>query len=139
SVIQLFVLVLLIVVGGAGYLYQQEGNFNFVTDLIGIGSTPAPVPVPATAKAPTAPPVRRATAENKTQLETVAIPSQPVQGEIQKSPFAVEAAQIENGVLTLRQGKDPLATEVKLFLNTKPWQVPAERSFRIAPQAVAGS
>jgi hypothetical protein len=138
SLIQIFVLLLLVAGGGLGYLYQQEGNLNFInlnfiTDLIGMSSTPTP-PVPIAKTSPAGPP-HRIRKDSNVGGETIAIPSQPAQGEIQKSPFAVETAQIENGVLTLRQGQEPLSTEVKLFLQTKPWQVPAERSFKIAPQS----
>jgi hypothetical protein len=139
SIIQIFVLVLLIVGGAGAYFYQQEGGLGFITDLIGIGeSTPPKVTIPKQpVKSPTSPPPSRINVEQKARPESVAIPAQPAHGEIQKAAFSVESAEIESGVLTLRQGKEPLATEVKLFLNTKPWLVPAERSFKISAQAAA--
>lgn len=139
SVIQILLLVLLVVGGAGAFLYQQDGGLGFITDLIGGGesaSAKAPPPKPVVkATAPAAHP--RPAAESKPRPDAPVIPSQPARGEIQKAAFVVETAEIENGVLTLRQGKEPLATEVKLFLNTKPWTVPAERSFKISNQAAA--
>lgn len=132
SIIQVLVLVLLLVVGAGAFLMQQEGGLGFLNDLIGMGdSEPTPVAQPADSK----PVPRRASAEAKARAEAPVIPAQPARGEIQKAAFVVESAEIENGVLTLRQGKEPLTTEVKLFLNSKTWHVPAERSFKINGQA----
>src|SRR5262249_26288508 len=77
-------------------------------------------------------------AEKKAQAETPVIPDRPAIGEIQKAQFMVDSADLENGVLTLRQGKEPHATEVKIFLNTQPWHVPSERNFQINP-TITGS
>lgn len=118
SVIQIIVLVLLIVVGGGMYLYTQEGGLGFVADLIGQKPTPAPIP----------PPPRKA---EKPKDETPTIPAHPVQGSLNQASFRPDTIEIESGVLTLRQGDGPLATEVKVFLYTKPWEVPAGRSFKL--------
>lgn len=127
SITQVLVLVLLLVVGGGVFLWQQDGTSGFITDLIGGGATSPPAEVVKLKPAPKpAPPARPA---------TPVIPAQPARGQIQKAPFVVETAEIENGVLTLRQGKPPLATEVRLFLQTKPWHVPTERSVNINGQA----
>ena len=118
SVIQIIVLLLLVVIGAGGYLYTQEGGFGFIADLI--GEKPAPPP-------PTPPP-RKA---EKPKDETPTIPVHPVKGSLNQAAFAPDTVEIESGVLTLRQGDGPLATEVKVFLYTKPWEVPAGRSFKL--------
>lgn len=125
SVIQIIVLVLLVVIGAGGYLYTQEGGLGFVTDLMGEKQTPPPP----------APPPRKA---EKPKGETPTIPAHPANGTINQTAFAPDVVEIESGVLTLRQGDGPLATEVKVFLYTKPWEVPAGRSFKLIHSA-AGS
>ena len=48
-------------------------------------------------------------------------------------PFVVESSSIENGVLTLRLGKDVTADlEIKVMLHTPPWEVPAGKKFNIS-------
>lgn len=123
SVMQIIVLLLLVVVGAGAYLYTQEGGFGFIADLIGGSQTStAPTPPPTAAKPKDQPPV---------------IPERPVKGNINHTTFAPDIVDIESGVLTFRQGDGPLATEVKIFLYTKPWEVPVARSFKLM-QPVAG-
>ncbi len=129
SVIQIIVLVLLVVIGAGVYLYTQEGGLGFVADLIGEKPAPPPPPPPA--------PPRKA---EKPKDEPPAIPPHPITGSINKAAFVPDVVEIESGVLTLRQGEGPLATEVKVFLYTKPWEVPTGRSFNlIQPAASAES
>jgi hypothetical protein len=132
SIVQIFVLVLLVAVGAGVYLSQQEGGLDFMRELVGLGPgeparTLPPKPVHKAA-APTPRPKPHVAAKSKP--ESSAIPDHLASGEIFKTAFAVESADIDNGVLTLRQGTEPLATEVTLFLRTKSWQVPAGRSFQ---------
>ena len=127
SVIQIIVLVLLVVIGAGVYLYTQEGGLGFIDDLV--GEKPAPPPPP--------PPPRKA---ERPKDEPPAIPTHPVTGNVNKAAFVPDVVEIESGVLTLRQGDGPLATEVKVFLYTKPWEVPTGRSFNlIQPAANAES
>lgn len=124
SVIQIIVLVLLIVVGAGVYLYTQ-GGMGFIDDLIG---TSAPPPAPP-------PPPRKA---EKPKDEAPTIPAHPVKGSVNKSEFAPDTVEIESGTLTLRQGDGPLATEVKVFLYTKPWEIPTGRSFKLMQTTANG-
>ena len=124
SVIQIIVLVLLIVVGAGVYLYTQ-GGIGFIDDLIGTSAPPPPAP----------PPPRKA---EKPKDEPPAIPAHPVKGSINKGEFVPNVVEIESGTLTLRQGEGSLATEVKVFLYTKPWEVPSGRSFKLMQPAANG-
>lgn len=69
----------------------------------------------------------------------VTIPDTPVSGKIHDADFAVEKAVLENGVLTLRQGKDlfpDLALDVMMFIKQGE---PAEgKKLRIAPDQAPG-
>ncbi|MFP5348605.1 MAG: hypothetical protein ACLGHO_02030 [Gammaproteobacteria bacterium] len=125
SVIQIIVLVLLVVVGAGFYLYTQ-GGIGFIDDLIGTSAPPPPAP----------PPPREAA---KPKDESPVIPAHPVKGSINKSEFVPNVVEIESGTLTLRQGEGPLATEVKVFLYTRPWEIPAGRSFKLMQPAGGGS
>lgn len=117
SVIQIIVLVLLIVVGAGVYLYTQDG-LGFIDDLIGTKPSPPPAP----------PPTRKA---EKPKDEPPTIPAHPAKGTVNQTAFIPDVVEIESGVLTLRQGDGPLATEVKVFLYTKPWEIPVGRSFKL--------
>lgn len=117
SIVQIFLLVLLLAAGGGVYLWQQDDGFDFLSGLLGEPAKPVTAP-----KAPAAPPKPK---------EELVIPAHPAKGRIQKADFSVESTDIESGVLTLRQGN----TEVKLFLRTNPWEVPVGRSFQILNQA----
>jgi hypothetical protein len=125
SILQIVALVVLVAVGAVVYL-SQDGGLGFIDNLF--GDKPAKESPKVAAPAPK--PV-----EAKPKPEIPPIPAQPAKGQIQKAEFTVESAAIENGVLTLRQGKEPLETEVKIYLQTQPWQVPADRSFQILSQA----
>lgn len=135
SVIQIVLLIVLLLAGGVVYLSQQEGGLDFVKELVGFEVTPPPRPVPVRAARPPAPAAPAPTPVAKPEVPL--IPPESVKGEVQKAPFAPDVAEIENGVLTLRQGKEPWTTEVKVFLQTKPWHVPSGRSFQILDQAAA--
>jgi hypothetical protein len=129
SIVQIFVLVLLVAVGAGVYLSQQEGGLDFVREIVGLGPSEPPKPAPARkATAPEAAPKPRAGARAKPNAPV--IPDRAASGQVFKTAFAVESAQIENGVLTLRQESGPTPTEVVLFLRTQAWQVPAERSLQ---------
>ncbi|HLF22765.1 MAG TPA: hypothetical protein VI565_02510, partial [Burkholderiales bacterium] len=128
-------------VGAGVYLSQQEGGLDFVREFVGLGPS-APAKTVATKPAqkatdPASKPAARA--EAKAKSAAPAIPDRLASGQILKSAFAVESADIDNGVLTLRQESGPAPTEVILFLRTQSWQVPAERSFQIPSAAAAAS
>jgi hypothetical protein len=114
SIVQTVLLLILLIAGGGLFLWQQD-SLGFLTGLWGDTPTPAPTRVAIPAAAP------------KPKEEKIVIPAEPAKGQIQGEPFHVETADIEAGVLTLRQAD----TEVKLFLRTNPWEVPAGRSFQI--------
>ncbi|MFL6650918.1 MAG: hypothetical protein ACJ8J7_06480 [Sulfurifustaceae bacterium] len=138
SIVQFFILVLLLLAAGGVYLWQQ-GQLDFVTDLIGLTEPAKPAAAPPAAKRqrPGSPSSAGAPAENKVRVAAPAIPDHPARGEVQKAAFVVETAEFENGVLTLRQGKDALGTEIKLFLRTQPWHVPEQQNFKISAQGSA--
>jgi hypothetical protein len=139
SIVQILVLVLLIVVGAGVYLSQQEGGLDFVRELVGLGPSEPPKTVTPKrvhkAAAPTPKPAPRAVAKAKSEPE---FPDRLASGQIFKAAFAVESADIENGVLTLRQEGGSFPTEVIVNLRTQSWQVPAGRNFETAPNAAAG-
>ena len=90
-----------------------------------------PVPEPGQAI-----PVQTPVAVNPT---TVQIPETPVSGKVHGFDFAIEKAVLENGVLTLRQGKDlfpDLALDVMMFLKQGE---PAEgKKLQVAPDQAPG-
>lgn len=139
SIAQIFVLVLLIAVGAGVYLSQQPGGLDFIRELVGLGpSTPPKVVMhkPVRKHAVPAPRPKPLVAAKPKKVSPV-IPATPASGELFNTAFAVDSAQIEDGVLTLRQGNAPAATEVSLFLHTKSWQVPAGRHFNVSGSTAA--
>lgn len=127
SLIQIVVLLVLLVVGAGVYLWQQDE-----LDPFGLFGEP-PAPPPPVAQAP----VRAAPAPappEKPKDQGPVVPDEPAHGRLHDVAFRVERAEIENGVLTLSQGTEPLETEVSVFLQTRPWEVPSGRSFKIVNQ-----
>lgn len=127
SLFQMVLLVVLVVAGAVGYVYMQEGNLDFITQLVGDApvkiSAPAPKsrvvtrpakPAPVTARKPEAP----------------EIPAQPAKGQVGGKSFTVEAAVFEGGALTLRQGAD---SAVRVDLTNMPWSAPAGKVFKFTP------
>jgi len=56
----------------------------------------------------------------------------PVDGRVHGMPFTLEAAQIEDGILTMRQGKNFFADkEVKIFLFIPKGEIPYGKLFRV--------
>lgn len=133
SLIQIVLLVVLVVVGAGAYLMQQDGGLDFITGFFESkpATTRAPIaraPAPASEKKTAAAP----SATKPAEAVVPAIPSTPAKGEIHGKPFTVESSAIENGVLSLRFGKDVSADlEVKVMLFTPPWEVPAGKKFDI--------
>jgi len=123
SIVQIIVLVLLIVVGAGGFLYTQEGGLGFITDFFGGSAAPPPPPPVAARPRPAAPP--------KAKDDAPVIPAQPLTGRLRNAAFTPAVAEIDSGVLTLRQGRGPADPEITIFLYTKPWEVPAGRSFKL--------
>lgn len=120
SVIQTIVLLLLLIIAGGSYLYLQDGGFGGIARWF--GEEPVTVAPPVPKSAPPAPVAKE---------QAPAIPPQPVAGQLQGSAFAPDTVELEGSVLTFRQGDGPLAAEIKIFLYTKPWEVPTERSFKL--------
>ncbi len=139
SLLQIVLLVVLVVGGAGAYLMQQDGGLDFITSFF--ESEPAATPAPAPAKQPI---VRKrpaqAPAASPAKADVPQIPSVPAKGEIHGMPFIVESSSIENGVLTLRLGKDVTANlEVQVMLPTSPWEVPAGKSFKVTGPAGTGA
>lgn len=148
SLIQIVVLVVLIVVGAGAYLMQQgEGlNLDFITGFF--ESKPAVTRAPTTntktsaerksASTPAMGATTGASPAMPAANDVPVIPPTPAKGLIHGKPFVVESSSIENGVLTLRLGKDVTADlEVKIMLPTPPWEVPSGKHYRITPTAGA--
>jgi len=133
SVIQVIILVVLVAGGAGAYLMQQGGglDLSFITNLLESKPTVTRAP---TAHAPTAkkPDAAAHVAVNKPKSELPAIPATPAKGQIHGLPFVVESSTIENGVLTLRLGKDVTADlEARVVLPGMPWEAPAGKSFKV--------
>lgn len=141
SLIQIVILVVLVAGGAGAYLMQQGDGLDlgFLTDLL--ESKPAVTRAP-TARAPTArkPDATAPVAANKPKPDLPAIPAAPAKGQIHGLPFVVESSTIENGVLTLRLGKDVTADlEARVLLPGMPWEAPAGKSFKVPGAAGAAT
>jgi len=137
SLLRIVLLIVLALVGAGAYLYQQEGGLDMVLEMLGLAPE-KPVQVAAPPPRPRPPAPRPAPAKAQAE-QTPPIADQPAQGSIRNIPFAVETAEIENGVLALRQGEGPSATEIRIYLHTKPWTVPAERRFQVGDGSAKAS
>lgn len=141
SLVQIVVLVVLVVGGAAAYLMQQDGGLDFITSMF--ESEPATIRAPAArATAPARKPAPRAAA-GEARPAVAETPAAPATGQVHGKPFVVESSHVENGVLTLRLGKDVTADlEVKVMLPGSPWEAPAGKNFKVteadatAPQVV---
>lgn len=127
SLFQMVLLVVLVVAGAVGYVYMQEGNLDFITQLVGDkpAEVNAPVPKPrVVTRSPRPAPVAAR------KPEAPEIPAQPAKGQVGGNLFAVEAAAFEGGALTLRQGA---AVAVRVDLTNMPWEAPAGKVFKFNP------
>jgi hypothetical protein len=126
SIIQLFVLVILIVVAGGAYFVMQEGSLegglNAVTKLVS-EFTGAKAPEPPKPAAPAAP----------------TIPPTPAKGFVAGKPFALSRAYVENGWLVLLSGGDKAEVGVAIALGGKSWDVPANRNLKLLTAAANSS
>jgi hypothetical protein len=134
SLIQIVALVVLVVVGAGAYFMQQGGGLDFITGIF--GSKPSTTRT-AASKAQTPivgkKPGSAAAGENvKTGADAPLIPATPAKGQVHGKPFFAESSSIENGVLTLRLGKEASADlEVKVMLAGSSWDVPAGKNFKV--------
>jgi len=136
SLIQIVILIVLVIGGAGAYLAQQEGGLDFVSGLF--KSEPATIrtPTPAAARKPAPGPAVTAAAKPAAP----GIPAAPAKGQVHGKPFVVENSYIENGVLTLRLGKDVTADlEVKVILPGSPWETPAGKNFKVMEAGGAGT
>jgi hypothetical protein len=108
SLIQIVVLVVLIVAGGAMYLAQDSGT-DLVSMFMGEEKKPEP-PAPVAPPKPDIPP----------------IPTQPVKGTVHGKPFTLERAYIERGQLVLVS----VESGVAITLPGKQWEIPVGKNFK---------
>ncbi len=138
SLVQIVLLVFLVVLGAGAYLYQQEGGLDFITGYFANEPpvTQAPVARKRPVEQPAAAPAPVAEAEKAPKPAAPPALDQPAKGRIHGKPFVVEGGTIEDGVLTLRQGKEGAANlEVSINLLTKKWEVPAGKRFKFEKQS----
>ncbi|MEW6330379.1 MAG: hypothetical protein AB1560_02860 [Pseudomonadota bacterium] len=137
SLIQIVILIVLVIGGAGAYLAQQDGGLDFVSGLF--ESEPAAIRAPTTpavARKPVPPPA----APDAAKPAEPGIPAAPAKGQVHGKPFTVENSHIENGVLTLRLGKDVTADlEVKVMLPGSPWETPAGKNFKVMEAGGAGT
>lgn len=132
TLIQVVVLVLILVLGAGLFFRMQSGEgLDFLTGLLGAKpEAKAPPPPPPVARRP-APPKP---AEPAIPAE-LAIPTEPAKGRIEGRTFALDASALEEGVLTLRQGKDKPELELSFTLPGNKWETPAGKSFKFEKAA----
>lgn len=136
SLIQIVILIVLVIGGAGAYLAQQDGGLDFVSGLF--ESEPATIraPAPAVARKPAPGPAAPAAAKPAAP----GISAEPAKGQVHGKPFVVGDSYIENGVLTLRLGKDVTADlEVKVMLPGSPWETPAGKTFKVMEAGGAGT
>jgi len=140
SAIQIVLLVVLIAGGAGAYLMQQDGGLDFITSFFESKTETTPAPAPKTKAPIVLKKPDHAPATGQAKANAPEIPSTPAKGEVHGMPFLVESSSIENGVLTLRLGKDVTADlEVQVVLPTPPWEVPAGKNFKVTGPAGAGA
>jgi hypothetical protein len=133
SLIQIVILVVLVIGGVGAYLMQQDGGLDFISGLF--ESEPATIRAPTTAAV-----VKPAPAPATAKPAAPEIPAAPAKGQVHGKPFVVEDSYIENGVLTLRLGKDVTTDlEVKVMLPGSPWETPAGKNFKVMEAGGAGT
>lgn len=133
SLIQIVILVVLVIGGVGAYLMQQDGGLDFISGLF--ESEPTTIRAPTTAAV-----VKPAPAPAAVKPAAPEIPAAPAKGQVHGKPFVVEDSYIENGVLTLRLGKDVTADlEVKVMLPGSPWETPAGKNFKVMEAGGAGT
>jgi hypothetical protein len=72
----------------------------------------------------------------RAEVVGAAIPKTPVSGRVHGRPFTFEAANLENGILSLRQGREFFAEqEWVVFLFLKKGESPANRVFEVKRKA----
>jgi len=136
SLIQIVILIVLVIGGAGAYLAQQDGGLDFVSGLFESEPATIRVPTPAAARKPAPGPAAPAAAKPAVPE----IPAAPAKGQVHGKPFVVENSSIENGVLTLRLGKDVTADlEVKVMLPGSPWETPAGKNFKVMEAGGAGT
>lgn len=117
SIVQIFILVVLLATAGGAYLMTQEGGLDFITDLLpGEEKQAEPAPVVAQPAKPAEP----------------AIPAQPARGQVAGKPFEPDAVMLEGGVLAFVQSKEPQAA-ILVRLQGQKWETPLGKKFKYAP------
>lgn len=69
---------------------------------------------------------------------TINIPNKPLHGNLGGQKFTLQQASIENGILTLRQGKGFFADRsVLIFLFTDKWEIPFNKTYTVKSGGVS--
>lgn len=120
SIIQIFVLLVLIIGGAVAYLTTQEGGLDSILSMFA-GEEEKPATAPAAPAKPAEP----------------AIPAQPAKGQVAGAAFEPDSVGIESGMLAFVQSKEP-QTVVRIHVVGPKWETPVGKKFKYAP-AGAGS
>ena len=120
-------LLLLVIVGAGAYVYLQGGS-DYVMGLIDqfTGKKAKEDPLALRKR------LRRKTSGWSNNLANVLIPSKAITGKLHGQAFSFDRAEIKDGILTIRQGKDFFIDRgVVIFLFTDKWELPFGKTFRI--------
>ncbi|GMQ91067.1 MAG: hypothetical protein BMS9Abin11_0372 [Gammaproteobacteria bacterium] len=119
-------ILLLLLLGAAAYIYLQGGT-EFVIATIDriLGKDQKPLID------------TRPGGDGKTRLG-IDIPNKPLHGKLSDQKFTMQQATIENGILTLRQGKDFFPDRsVTIFLFTEKWEIPFNKTYTVKSGGVS--
>lgn len=90
----------------------------------------------AAAASPEAPPPPPPPVVWTTNLATAVIPTNAAYGKITTNEFKYDTARVDNGILALRQGKDPVPDmELGVFFGLKPGESLSGKTIAVAPEA----
>ena len=116
------IIILLLLVGAGGYIYLQGGPDYVLATIDRILGKDKPPPLVKTTRKD----------GDKVATPTTAIPETPLKGQLSGQVFTLDLADIENGILTLRQGKGFFPDRgVTIFLFTNKWEIPFGKTYTV--------